>query len=76
MKIEEAEIIKTIVDNKLLLMNKLSEINKHQNDLMKKMSKEKCDDIFSVLRSKDYANSIIELEVKKELLIDLLSKTK
>jgi len=70
------ELTKNIVDNKLLLMNKLKEVNKHQNALMKKMSKEKCDSIFSVLRSKDYANSIIELEVKKELLIDLLSKAK
>ena len=76
MTIEEAELTKNIVDNKLLLMNKLKEVNKHQNTLMKKMSKEKCDSIFSVLRSKDYANSIIELEVKKELLIDLLSKAK
>ena len=76
MEIEEVELTKTIVDNRLLLMSKLSEVNKHQNALMKKMSKEKCDNIFSVLRSKDYANIIIELEIKKELLIDLLSKAK
>ena len=76
MTVEEVELTKNIIDNKLLLMNKLSETNKHQNALMKKISKEKCDDVHSILRIKDYANSIIELEVKKELLIYLLSKTK
>lgn len=76
MTVKEAELTKNIVENKLLLMNKLNDVGKHQNALMKRMSKERCDDIHSVLRSKDYANSIIELEAKKELLIDLLSKVK
>ncbi len=43
---------------------------------MSEMSKEKCDDIHSVLRSKQLAENIIELEVKKQLLIELISTKK
>lgn len=43
-----------------------------QTDLMKQMSEEKCDDIHSVLRAKDLASSIIELQIRIELLKDLI----
>lgn len=71
---KEAELTKNIVDDKLQLLKKLKNINKSQTDLMKIMGKEKCDDIHSVLRSKEHADAIVKLEVKKQLLIDLLSK--
>jgi hypothetical protein len=38
--------------------------------MMDLMSKEKCKDINSVLRSKQYAESIIELEIKIQILLD------
>lgn len=58
------------------MLEKLEKINNEQKALMIKMSTEKCDDIHSVLRSKSLAESIIELEVKKRLLIELISSQK
>lgn len=58
------------------MLEKLEKINNKQKALMFEMSKEKCDDIHSVLRSKQFAENIIELEVKKELLIELISTQK
>lgn len=55
------------------MLEKLETINNKQKSLMYEMAKEKCDDIHSVLRSKQYADNIIELEVKKQLLIELIS---
>jgi hypothetical protein len=52
------------------LLIKFEGFDKKQKELMKEMSKEKCDDIHSVLRSKTLADAIIELEVKKEILKD------
>ena len=55
------------------LLNKLELIKIRQNDLMEVMAKEKCLDIHSVLRSKDLAESIIELEIRKKVLIDAIA---
>ncbi len=58
------------------MLEKLEKINNKQKVLMTEMSKEKCDDIHSVLRMKQLAENIIELEVKKQLLIELISTKK
>ncbi len=50
------------------LLIRFENFNKKQKKLMKEMSKEKCNDIHSVFRSKTLANAIIELELKKEVL--------
>jgi hypothetical protein len=55
------------------LLKLLQENHLKQKELMKKMSKEDCNDIHSVLRSKQLAESIIELEVKRELLVKLIT---
>jgi len=55
------------------LLDKLEKLKIRQNKLMKLMSKEKCQDIHSVLRSKDLAESIIELEIRKEVLMDAIA---
>jgi hypothetical protein len=56
------------------MLDELQKVCTKQNALMLSMSKESCDDIHSVLRSKQLAESIIELEIKKQLLIDLIAK--
>ena len=56
------------------MLDELQKVYTKQNALMLSMSKESCDDIHSVLRSKQLAESIIELEIKKQLLIDLIAK--
>ena len=56
------------------MLDELQKVCTKQNALMISMSKESCDDIHSVLRSKQLAESIIELEIKKQLLIDLIAK--
>lgn len=56
------------------MLDELQKVCTKQNTLMLSMSKESCDDIHSVLRSKQLAESIIELEIKKQLLIDLIAK--
>jgi hypothetical protein len=55
---------------KLLL--KLEKLNRVQKELMRQMSLEKCTDILSVIRSKALAESIIELEIKIEVLKDVI----
>jgi hypothetical protein len=55
------------------LLNKLELIKIRQNDLMEVMAKEKCQDIHSVLRLKDLAESIIELEIRKKVLMDAIA---
>lgn len=52
------------------LLIKFQNLKNKQNELMILMSKEKCKDIHSVLRSKAFAEDIIELEVKMEVLKD------
>jgi hypothetical protein len=54
------------------LLKKLKSLKDKQKLLMKDMSKEKCDDIHSVRRSMNFANGIIELEIKIEYTMDLL----
>jgi hypothetical protein len=56
------------------MLDELQKVCTKQNALMLSMCKESCDDIHSVLRSKQLAESIIELEIKKQLLIDLIAK--
>jgi hypothetical protein len=58
------------------MLLELDKINKKQIVLMNEMKNETCDDIHSIIRSKQFAESIIELEIKKQLLIDLISKNK
>ena len=58
------------------MLDKLQQVNVKQKELMLTMSKEKCDDIHSVLRSKQLAENILQLEVQKDLLILLISKQK
>jgi len=58
------------------MLEKLEKISSKQKGLMFEMNKEKCDDIHSVLRSKQLAENIIELEVKKLLLIELIAAKK
>ena len=57
------------------ITEQLNIINRKQKSLMNEMSKEKLDDIHSVLRSKNLADSIIELEVSKNTLIELIVKS-
>jgi seryl-tRNA synthetase len=54
------------------LITQVQKLKNKQNELMTQMSKEKCKDIHSVLRSKALAESIIELEVKLEVLKDAI----
>jgi len=54
------------------LIAQVQKLKNKQNELMTQMSKEKCKDIHSVLRSKALAESIIELEVKLEVLKDAI----
>jgi hypothetical protein len=54
------------------LIIQVQKIKNKQSELMTQMSKEKCKDIHSVLRSKALAESIIELEVKLEVLKDAI----
>lgn len=56
------------------LLHQLNEINKKQKELMTEMSKEKCDDIHSVLRAKNFAENIIHLELQINLLKDTIVK--
>ena len=56
------------------MLEELQKVCEKQNTLMLEMSKESYDDIHSVLRSKQLAESVIELEVKKQLLIKLIAK--
>jgi hypothetical protein len=58
------------------MLDELQKVCTKQNALMLTMGKESCDDIHSILRSKQLAENIIELEVKKQLLIDLIAKQK
>jgi hypothetical protein len=58
------------------MIEELQKVCTRQNALMLEMGKESCDDIHSVLRSKQLAESAIELEVKKQLLINLIAKQK
>jgi hypothetical protein len=55
------------------LLRKLEKLKNRQSELMKLMAKEKYQDIASVLRSKDLAESIIELEIRKEVLVDAMA---
>jgi hypothetical protein len=52
------------------LVSKIQSLKEKQKSMMDLMSKEKCKDINSVLRSKQYAESIIELEIKIQILLD------
>jgi hypothetical protein len=54
------------------LITQVQKLKNKQGELMTQMSKEKCKDIHSVLRSKALAESIIELEVKLEVLRDAI----
>jgi hypothetical protein len=54
------------------LIIQVQKLKSKQDELMTQMSKEKCKDIHSVLRSKALAESIIELEVKLEVLKDAI----
>ena len=54
------------------LLNKFQSLKDKQNELMILMSKEDCKDIHSVLRAKSYADGIIELEIKIEILKDII----
>lgn len=54
------------------LLIKLQNLVTKQKVAMTKMSKEKCDDIHSVLRSKDLAMYIIELETKIDTLREVI----
>jgi hypothetical protein len=54
------------------LITQVQKLKNKQDELMTQMSKEKCKDIHSVLRSKALAESIIELEVKLEVLRDAI----
>jgi hypothetical protein len=58
------------------MLDELQKVCTKQNALMLIMGKESCGDIHSILRSKQLAENIIELEVKKQLLIDLIAKQK
>ena len=58
------------------LLKKLKLLKDNQKLLMKDMSKERCDDIHSVRRSINLGNGIIELEVKIQFIIDLISSIK
>jgi len=51
------------------LIEKLKTLQDRQKELMSMMSEEKYDNFISVLRAKGYADSIIELEAKIEVLI-------
>lgn len=61
------------IDN---MLSELDKVNNKQIVLMYEMKDETCDDIHSIIRIKQFAESIIELEIKKQLLIDLISKSK
>ena len=52
------------------LLIKLQKLKNKQSELMILISKEKCEDIRSVLRVKSLCESIIELEIKMEVLKD------
>jgi tRNA(Ile)-lysidine synthase TilS/MesJ len=55
------------------LIEKLKTLQDRQKELMSMMSEEKYDNFISVLRAKGYADSIIELEAKIEVLMDAIS---
>jgi hypothetical protein len=55
------------------LITKLKTLQDRQKELMSMMSEEKYDNFISVLRAKGYADSIIELEAKIEVLMDAIS---
>jgi hypothetical protein len=55
------------------IINKIQSLKEKQKSLMGLMSKEKCKDINSVLRAKNYAEGIIELEVKIQILLDAVA---
>jgi len=55
------------------LIEKIQLLKEKQKELMNLMSKEKCQDINSVLISKGYAEGIIELEVKMQTLMDAVA---
>jgi hypothetical protein len=56
------------------IKKRLIKLVERQKNIMASMSQEKCDDIHSVLRAKNFAEAIIEMEAKKQLLIEILSE--
>ena len=54
------------------MKDKLLTIVREQKELSKKIGKENGDDIHSVLRTKGFIDEFLELEVEKNLLMDLL----
>ena len=58
------------------MIDELEKLHKKQKALMKQMGKERCDDIDSVRIARSLSDGIIELEIKINLLIDLISRQK
>ena len=56
------------------MLEKLQSIVVKQRELSVKIKKESGEDIHSVLRTKMLVDSFIELEVKRNLLIDLITQ--
>lgn len=54
------------------LLLKLQSLSTLQNEQMKAISKERCDDIHSIRRIKGLAESILELEVRIDTLKDAI----
>lgn len=52
--------------------NKLLAIIAKQKELSKKIKNESGEDIHSVLRVKNFSDAFLELEIKKNLLTDLI----
>lgn len=70
----QVRILSRLQKNKNMknLLERLQDIKTRQSEAMTKMAKENCNDIYSVLRAKDLAVYIIELQVKIDLLTSLI----
>lgn len=59
-----------------ILLEKLKTIKDRQDELRKLLNKERNLSIYSVAKSKAFTESIIELEMKKKFLIDIIASYK
>lgn len=60
-------------NNMEILLEKLKTLKERQDEIRKLLNKEKNDSIHSVAKSKAFAETIIDLEMKKNFLIDIIS---
>lgn len=60
----------------MIMLDKLQEIANKQKYLIKSLKTETFEDIHSILRSNDIIKIYLELEIKKDLLIELITNEK